>query len=149
MFCISKLMGAGNSFIIAKRANKACTPSLRFGRWDPWRSCAGMGDARSGLLPRPIVAIFKQFSGFEFILLPSIVHARLVVEVVVEPVETLSRHTCHASRTQTVRRRKRGVNSLRPRIQRQEFKNAKTKTWKQQSGSLGSWTRLHENDLWR
>ena len=45
---------------------------------EPQRSCAGMGDGRSGLLPRPIVTIFKHFAqrGFEFFLLPSRVHAR-------------------------------------------------------------------------
>ena len=43
---------------------------------DPQRPCAGVGDGRSGLLPRPIVAIFEHFSGFEFFLLPNRVHAR-------------------------------------------------------------------------
>ena len=44
----------------------------------PRRSCAGVGDSRSGLRPRPIVANFKYLSGFEFILLPSRVHAPLI-----------------------------------------------------------------------
>jgi len=53
-------------------ANKACT-----GRREPQRSCAGMGDGRSGLLPRLIIAVFEHFAKrrLEFSLLPSIVHA--------------------------------------------------------------------------
>jgi hypothetical protein len=31
--------------------------------WDPWRSCARMGDGRSGLLPRPIAAFSGSFRG--------------------------------------------------------------------------------------
>ena len=42
----------------------------------PSAHALGVGDGRSGLLPRPICAIYKHFSGFEFSLLPSRVHAR-------------------------------------------------------------------------
>ena len=38
-------------------------------------------------------ARFQAFSGFEFFLLPNRIHARLVVELVVEPIETLPKHT--------------------------------------------------------
>jgi len=42
----------------------------------PSAHALGLGDSRSGLLLRPICGIFKHFPGFEFILLPSRVHAR-------------------------------------------------------------------------
>jgi len=68
-----------------------------------------MGEGRSGLLPRPIVAIYKHFLVVELVETLASVFSCSQAESTPAWLSSLSRHTCHASRTQTVSPRQEDV----------------------------------------
>src|SRR5450759_5551881 len=105
---IKEFTSTGSIVGTTKTPNKACTPSLRFGRWDS---------------PPPTASIFPWTAR----------QGRLASSFLCS--QALST-PAHLPVTQTVRlRRKHGVKSLQPLIQRKEFRkcrsvNLETAIWK-------------------